>query len=65
MKIILIGAGNIGRAFVRDVLEIEPDATILAVDADRRALDAATALGFGDRRRPASATRATSTRSPD
>lgn len=49
MKIILIGAGNIGRALLKDVLEMERDATGLAVDADQRALDATTSLGFGNR----------------
>ena len=49
MKIALIGAGNIGRALIRDVLDLEKDATILAVDFDARALEAAAALGFGSR----------------
>lgn len=43
MKIIVIGAGNIGRALIRDVLDIEKSARIVAVDADQRALDAAAA----------------------
>lgn len=47
MKIALIGAGNIGRAFIRDVLDVEPGATIHAVDFDPRALAAVHALGYG------------------
>lgn len=43
MKIIVIGAGNIGRALIKDVLDIEKSARIVAVDADQRALDAAAA----------------------
>ena len=47
MKIALIGAGNIGRALVRDVLDVEQDATIHAVDFDPKALAAVQALGYG------------------
>ena len=49
MKIVLIGAGKIGRALIRDVLDLEKGASILAVDFDARALEAAAALGFGSR----------------
>ncbi len=49
MRIVLIGAGNIGRALIRDVLDIEKDASILAVDFDARALEAAAALERGGR----------------
>lgn len=49
MKIALIGAGNIGRALTKDVLELEPAARIHAVDFDDRALAGVQALGFGAR----------------
>jgi len=49
MKIALIGAGNIGRALTKDVLELEPSAHIHAVDFDDRALAGVQALGFGSR----------------
>jgi saccharopine dehydrogenase (NAD+, L-lysine-forming) len=44
MKIALIGAGNIGRAMTRDILDSEQDARILAADSDARALAAAAKL---------------------
>jgi saccharopine dehydrogenase-like NADP-dependent oxidoreductase len=44
MKIALIGAGNIGRAMTRDILDSEKDARILAADSDARALEAAAKL---------------------
>ncbi|HYF60338.1 MAG TPA: saccharopine dehydrogenase NADP-binding domain-containing protein [Burkholderiaceae bacterium] len=49
MKIILVGAGNIGRALVADLLDVEREATVLALDADPRALAALDALGLGRR----------------
>lgn len=44
MKIALIGAGNIGRALTRDILEAEKDARIVAMDSDARALEAVAKL---------------------
>ena len=38
MKIALIGAGNIGRALIRDVLDAEKEARTLAVDFDETSL---------------------------
>lgn len=49
MKIALIGAGNIGRALTRDVLDLEKDARIFAVDFDDRALALAAKLDAGGR----------------
>lgn len=49
MKIALIGAGNIGRAFIRDVLDAEKDARVLAVDFDDNALAQAAALDASGR----------------
>ncbi len=44
MQIVLIGAGNIGRALTRDILDSEKEARILAVDFDDKALAATAAL---------------------
>lgn len=44
MQIALIGAGNIGRALIRDVLDAEKDARVLAVDFDDNALALAAGL---------------------
>lgn len=44
MKIALIGAGNIGRALTRDILDAEKEARILAVDFDEKALALAASL---------------------
>lgn len=44
MQIALIGAGNIGRALTRDILDTEKDAQFLAVDFDENALALTAAL---------------------
>jgi len=44
MRITLIGAGNIGKALIRDVLAAEKAAHFLAVDLDARALAEAASL---------------------
>lgn len=44
MNIVLVGAGNIGRALMRDILDSEKDARIFAVDFDASALEAAGKL---------------------
>jgi saccharopine dehydrogenase-like NADP-dependent oxidoreductase len=49
MKIMLIGAGNIGRALVADLLDLEREASVSALDADERALAALAGLGHGRR----------------
>ena len=40
----LIGAGSIGRALIRDVLDADPKSRFLAIDAEEGALKAAEAL---------------------
>lgn len=44
MLYVLIGAGSIGRALIRDVLDADPKSRFLAVDAEEGALKAAEAL---------------------
>ncbi len=49
MQIVLIGAGNIGRALTRDILDSEKGAHILAADFDGKALAATAALDTSGR----------------
>jgi lysine 6-dehydrogenase len=44
MLYVLIGAGSIGRALIRDVLDADKEASFLAVDSEEGALKAAAAL---------------------
>ena len=50
MKYVLVGAGSIGRALIADILDAEPEASFLAIDADPAAVAAAAKLG-GERGR--------------
>ena len=47
MKYAIVGVGSIGRAVLREIRESDPDAEILAVDSDPRALQEAQRAGDG------------------
>src|SRR3546814_82416 len=44
MKYVLIGAGNIGREIIKDILTVEAKSTFLAIDANPNALTQSAAL---------------------
>jgi lysine 6-dehydrogenase len=49
MHYVIVGAGNIGRCLIRDLLDADPKARVTALDSQDGALSAAADLGFGHR----------------